>query len=388
MSRSPIWFAFSTFAVLTMLFALAATTPAHAQTFTVIHDFGKGTDGAQPNGAIYEDSAGSIYGATSGGGTTNGGVIYQIDQNGNVTILHNFDPIQGNSPNAGLSFFNGTWLFGVSSSGGANSKGSVFAQQLSPPAFKNVHSFDGTDGESPVGTLVLAADGSGAYGVTSYGGGVRNGGVVYKIDKSGNVTVIYSFMGGSDGKFPSAGLLLDSKGNLYGVTADGGFGFVGVFFRIDPSGTESLIYSFDVGDGANPNSTPVADGTGDAYGTTPFGGRSQDGEVYKLNLSTGNEAIVHYFTGDAFGATPAGNLAKDGRGHLYGVTAAGGDSSCSCGVVYQMNAAGTEAVLHTFTGGDGANPNWLYRDPGTGILYGTTTGGGTYGKGVLFRITP
>jgi uncharacterized repeat protein (TIGR03803 family) len=378
--------------VLAILFAWAATysTPAHAQTYEVIHNFGNGTDGAVPNGAIYTDSAGNIYGATSGGGTSGAGVIYQIDQNGKETILHSFDPSHSIFPTPGLSFFNGTWLFGVTQSGGGSQQGSIFAQQLSPPAFKVVHSFGGPDGSDPVGTLVLALDGSTAYRVTS-SGGAYNQGEVYKIDKSGDVTVIYSFTGGLDGATPAAGLWLDSQANLYGVTAGGGPQDRGVFFRIAPTGEETVLHNFEAITGTLPYSTPVADGMGNVYGTTKTGGgQNGAGVIYRLNLATTNYTVVHTFSSrqTSLGETPIGNLVKDGSGHVYGVTFSGGSSSCECGLVYQMMAAGSYAVLHTFGGNDGANPNWLYRDPTTGVLYGTTVSGGTYGQGVLFRITP
>jgi len=302
--------------VLAILFAWAATysMPAHAQTYEVIHNFGNGTDGAAPSGAIYTDSAGNIFGATLRGGTLNAGVIYKIDQNNNDTILHDFDHVRfGSPPSAGLAFFNGTWLFGITASGGDNQDGSVFAQQLSPPAFKNVRSFNGSDGQVPVGTLVLSADGSSAYGVTS-GGGAHDAGEVYKIGKSGEVTVIYSFTGGSDGGSPSAGLLLDSAGNLYGVASAGGTGFYGVLFRIDPSGKEQVVHNFDEYS-SQPDSALVADGTGNVYGTSAPIRNGNYGVVYRVNLSTGIYTPMHQLVGDQ-GRTPVGNLAKDGRGHL------------------------------------------------------------------------
>jgi len=386
MNRSPREVRICQLYVLALLFALASASAVllHAQTFTVIHNFGNGTDGSQPNGAIYEDSTGNIYGATSNGGMSGVGVIYKIDQNGNETILHNFDPIQGNSPNAGLAFFNGTWLFGITQFGGSNQDGTVFAQQVSPPAFKNVHSFSGSDGQYPVGTLVVSADGATAYGVTS-SGGLREQGEVYQIDKSGNVTVLYSFEGIPDGSLPNAGLLLDSSRFLYGTTAAGGVFRAGTFFRIIP--TYADIYDFQFTTGGEPNSTPIADGMANAYGTTGTGGSGGGGVLYKLNLSTGVYLVLHAFQGAADGSFPVGDLSKDGSGHLYGVTDSGG-SFCNCGVVYRMDATGNEIRLHSFAGPDGANPNWLYRDPATGILYGTTTSGGTYGEGVLFRIMP
>jgi uncharacterized repeat protein (TIGR03803 family) len=375
--------------VVATLFLLATlnASPARAQTYQVFHSFGNGTDGSQPNGAIYTDSAGNIYGATHSGGTSGAGVIYQIDQNGNETILHNFDSVDGNNPLPNLSFFSGTWLFGVSALGGPQNDGTIFAQQLSPPAFKHVHNFSGSDGQDPLGTLAPTADGLSAYGVTS-GGGAHNQGEVYKIDKAGDVTVIYSFTGGVGGSQPATGLSLDSDGNLYGVTSTSGNKGDGVLFRIDSAGNETVIHNFDPSTGAPPNSTPVADGMGNVYGTTSLGGTFNKGVIYGLNLSTGEYSVLHTFVGGADGMFPAGDLVKDGIGHLFGVTTLGGRST-NFGVVYRMDAAGNEIVLYALGGGgDGTYPNRLYRDPVTGTLYGTTSSGGAYGQGVLFRITP
>jgi uncharacterized repeat protein (TIGR03803 family) len=164
-----------------------------------------------------------------------------------------------------------------------------------------------------------------------------------------------------------------------------------VFFRIAPTGEETVLHNFEAITGTLPYSTPVADGMGNVYGTTRTGGgQNGAGVIYRLNLATTNYTVVHTFSSrqTSLGETPIGNLVKDGSGHVYGVTFSGGSSSCECGLVYQMMAAGSYAVLHTFGGNDGANPNWLYRDPTTGVLYGTTVSGGTYGQGVLFRITP
>jgi len=199
--------------------------------------------------------------------------------------------------------------------------------------------------------------------------------------------VLYSFTGGADGSTRFFGLLLDAAGDIYGTTSSGGSANGGVLFRIDPSGNETVIHNFKSQTGSIPNSTLLADGMGNVYGVAGSGGAGSRGVLYRLSLATGAYTVVYAFEGGADGGDPTGNLVKDGSGHLYGTTWTGG-SGRRCGVVYQMDAAGNETVLHEFLSSDGSNPNWLYRDPTTGVLYGTTQYGGNHGGGVLFRITP
>ncbi len=215
------------------------------------------------------------------------------------------------------------------------------------------------------------------------GGGTNNAGVVFKIDPSGHQTVLYSFTGGADGSSPNA-VILDWAGNLYGTTNNGGTAGAGVVFKIDRSGKETVLYSFSGGnDGANPNNV-IRDWKGNLYGTTNYGGASGAGVVFKID-KFGNESTLYTFTGGNDGAYPNFNVALDWLGNLYGTTNNGG--SAGAGVVFKVDGSGHETVLYTFTGGaDGGNPNGVTRDWG-GNLYGTASGGGgPAGAGVVFKI--
>jgi uncharacterized repeat protein (TIGR03803 family) len=119
------------------------------------------------------------------------------------------------------------------------------------------------------------------YGTTYYGG-TANAGVVYKLDTSGHYTVLYSFMGGADGANPYAGVILDSAGNLYGTTEEGGENN-GVVYKLDTTGHETVLYSFTGGaDGAFPYAGVIRDSAGNLYGTTPMA-PPHAGVGYKLN---------------------------------------------------------------------------------------------------------
>jgi len=147
--------------------------------------------------------------------------------------------------------------------------------------------------------------------------------VVFKLDTSGNEPVLYSFKGGTDGRNPSAGVIRDSAGDLYGTTVYGGpsYGSVsyGVLYKVHTSGHETVLYSFTGGaDGANPTAGVIRDSAGNLYGTTYQGGASNAGAVYKVDTS-GNATVLHSFTGADGGQTSSGVI-RDSAGNLYGTT--------------------------------------------------------------------
>jgi uncharacterized repeat protein (TIGR03803 family) len=264
-------------------------------------------------------------------------------------------------------------LYGTTINGGQTIFGTVF--KLDPSGKKIVlyNFMGGTDGSEPHGDLVLDAKGN-LYGTTEYGGnlgvlcggGMQGCGIVFKIDPTGHETVLYSFAGGADGAQPLAGLMLDEAGNLYGTTAGGGIGGCnywavgcGVVFKLDLAGHETVRYSFAGGtDGGVPVSPLVRDSSGNFYGMTSGVGAGSGGTVFKLDTN-GKETILHTFSGVPDGSQPYGTLVRDGAGNLYGTTYGGGifDSSrCNyngCGVVFKVTPSGREYVLYSFAGGPG-----------------------------------
>ena len=268
--------------------------------------------------------------------------------------------------------------------------------------FTMLHSFKGgTDGESPVGGVVRDAAGN-LYGTTEYGGGNtcfggQSCGTVYKVDTTGKETVMHSFTGGADGAFPLAGLILDAAGNLYGTTEYGGnlacnsgVG-CGTVFKMDPTGKETVLYSFTRGvDGAGePFAGVIRDTAGNLYGTTAQGGPFSSGTVFKVD-TTGKETVLYYFTGGwggKDGYLPSGPLIRDAAGNLYGATQLGGNYSF--GTLFKVDSTGKETVLYRFRGGsNGDEPvGGLIMDK-AGDLYGVTQGGGTSYNGTVFKLNP
>ena len=181
---------------------------------------------------------------------------------------------------------------------------------------------------------------------------------------SGSESALYSFSGGSDPKFPYAGLIFDKAGNLYGTTEFGGANNQGTVFEIIPnsngSWNETVLYSFTGStDGGQPYGSLVLDAAGNLYGTTNFGGSSNCnlgcGTVFELTPGSGgwSETVLYTFTGGSDGREPYARLLSDASGNLYGTTMLGGNigSVCStgCGTVFKLTHGSTAGPRACFT---------------------------------------
>jgi uncharacterized repeat protein (TIGR03803 family) len=249
---------------------------------------------------------------------------------------------------------------------------------------------NGIDGYNPAAGVARDKLGN-LYGTTYYGG-TWGYGTVYKVTPTGTETVLYSFTGGSDGSNPYfAGVVLDKAGNMYGTTYYGGANGVGTVFELTPSGTETVLHSFaaDGTDGYNPAAGVVLDKLGNVYGTTYLGGAYGYGTVFKVTPS-GTETVLHSFADNATdGCFPYGAGVVLGKKNvLYGTTYACGANGV--GTVYKLTPSGTETVLHSFVN-DGTDGYYAYTGvvlDKLGNLYGTTYYGGVYGVGTVFKIIP
>jgi len=409
---------------------------------TVLHYFAGGADGAVPYAGVILDAAGNLYGATYQGGTANLGVVYELDANGQETVLYSFlGGADGANPQAGLIFDAAGNLYGTTSAGGNANAGTVF--RLDAAGHETVlYAFTGgADGGAPLAGLVLDPAGN-LYG-TAYEGGTESGnfsfGVVFKLDPTGQETVLHSFTGGDDGGWPGAGLtrspagdlfgttqeggargggvvfrldatanetvlydlkgsiygsgasavILDASGNLYGTSREGGdYGSYGYVFKLDTASHLVSLYSFAGGaNGWHPYAGVIRDAAGNLYGTTLYGGANQvfgNGVVYKLD-ATGRETVLCTFTDAADGIVPSGGVIRDEAGDFFGTTSYGGGSDQ--GVVFKLDANGLYSVLHRFTGGDsGGQPYYGVIRDSAGNLYGTSGNPGN--AGVVFKLDP
>jgi uncharacterized repeat protein (TIGR03803 family) len=413
--------------LLVSVLMLLLSSTARSQTFTVLHTFaGFPNDGKLPYGTLIEDADGNLYGTTVDAGKYGGGTVYEIDSNGNESVLYNFiKDKRGAFPFAGLTLDSAGNLLGTAQFGGdgdcelgTNMCGVVF--RLTKSGTETVvHRFQkpGTGGATPLGGVVIDSEGN-IYGTTQWGGTAKfpGDGVVYKIDATGRETSLHSF-NGADGSLLQSGLVRDSAGNLYGTTQSGGLSTgncnsCGTVFKISPTGKRTVLHSFTGTDGMWPQLANLAmDAAGNLYGTTPNGGdfsctmsSGGCGVVFKIDVA-GNESVIYAFKGGADGWRPEAGLSIGTDGNLYGTAAYGGDLSCpltaqGCGVVFKIDPSGHETVLYTFTGGnDGAHPEGVILDA-KGNLYGTAVLAGAFpsicgspgnlntGCGIVFKITP
>jgi len=316
---------------------------------TVLHNFAGGSkDGSLPYyGDLLLGAAGNLYGTTYQGGAFGAGTVYEVTPTGEEKVIYSFrGRADGGFPWGGLIHDAAGNLYGTTSGRGSGKAcaygcGTVFKLDRAG-GFTLLHTFvGGTDGEYPLSRLLR--DGAGnLYGTTEQGGGSGCGGAgcgtVFKIDTSGKESILYAFAGPPDGQFPVGGLILDKVGNLYGTTFQGGFnGIGGTVFKVDPTGKETVLYSFNLfgGDAGLPYGGLVRDSAGNLYGATSSGGAAFGGAIFEVNAS-GVETVLYSFTGGSDGYIPFSDLIRDAAGNLYGTTSEGGDASCFCGVVFQL----------------------------------------------------
>jgi uncharacterized repeat protein (TIGR03803 family) len=262
---------------------------------TVLYSFKGGKDGEGPFGGVVQDPAGNLYGTAANGGAFGGvcsgggcGTVFKLDTSGKLTVLHTFKGGKdGEFPIAGLVRDGKGNLYGTTSGSGISGDGTVF-RLTATGKFTVLHTFaGGQDGQYPgYGALLLDAAGN-LYGTTVSGGGSAacdgGCGVVYKVDKTAQETVLYRFLGGTDGKSPYSALVPDPAGNLYSTTYAGGSGGLGTVFKLDPAGKETVLYHFSGGkNGATPYAGLFRDAKGNLYGTTYGAGGQGLGVIFKL----------------------------------------------------------------------------------------------------------
>jgi len=463
-NNSEVWYIVAGLGVALLAAPAMAQTPGE----TVLYAFQGGSDGENVVSGLVAGSGGVLYGTTQvgGGGNctiywSNGavvgcGTVFELTppatEGGAWTerILYAFrGGADGAFPNT-LVAGSGGVLYGTALGGGKGASagsgyGVVF--QLTPPATSgaawketDLYSFcaktDCADGAYPDDGLVLA--GGALYGATTDGGSAGDG-TVFKLTLATSTTAekfasIYSFKGGSDGAFPSFGVIAGKSGVLYGATNSGGGtscnsgAGCGIVYELTPPTTagnpytETILYAFPGGsDGANPAGRLSLLSTGALLGAAG-GGAFNYGEVYELAppaVSGGawTESVLTSFDpgnlyGIPGGTFPNGEFVVGGNGSIYGTTYGGGDPNLQMGYYFpgtifeltppiEKGGAWVQSMLYSFQGGtDGLTPVWGLIVGPEGTLYGTTSvGGGTgcpaqayngmnIGCGTVFQFTP
>lgn len=348
---------------LTVLLALSM----QAQSYKVIYTFDSGTNAWAPAVGLSIDSNGNLYGTTIVGGGQGDcpphwlgcGTVFQLTYTGTdwaEMVLHGFNGPYGTSAIAA------------------------------------------TDGAYPYARAIIGPDGS-LYGTTHEG--ARGGGTVYQLTRSGDrwtETVLHRFLGGEDGMYPYGDVIFDNAGNLYGTTVGGGSYRWGTVFQLSKSGSrwsKSILYSFQGGsDSGSPYAGIVFDKAGNLYGTTGGGGSDECeysgvncGTVFQLTRSeTGwREKIIYNFHDHQYGGFPSG-LIIDPAGNLYGTIC---ESFEGVGWVFGLSRYGDSWVFHLLSSLPGSSCGFtgtLTLDS-AGNLYGTTTNGGAYDRGTIYKLT-
>ena len=329
-------------------------------TETVLHSFSDaGIGGSWPNDRVTMDASGNLYGTTFFGGASGVGTVFELSPgSGGIwteKILHNFatDGSDGTYPHTSLIFDAAGNLYGTTAGGGASGDGTVF--ELSPAS----------------------------------GGGWNE--------------TVFSFSG-SNGAAPYGALIFDAAGNLYGTTANGGGSTActagcGTVFELMPNAgggwTERVLHSFHKADGANPSAALVFDSAGFLYGIAGGGGAYNYGTVFELGRradGSWRQRTLHNFNANGRdGYYPQGALILDAAGNLYGTASAGGAHGRGAAFELQRSLAWSEKILYSFSrnsGGDDFDPFSGLIFDSAGNLYGTAESGGTQGYGAVFEITP
>jgi uncharacterized repeat protein (TIGR03803 family) len=295
-----------------------------------------------------------------------------------INVLYNFNGLTA-SPGT-FAFGPGGVMYGVASQGGSAGHGTIYSFDPKTGAFTVLYNFlGGADGALPVPGLVLDRDI--LYGATE-GGGPSNAGTVFGFDtKTATEHVLHSFSG-SDGYGPSFGPIFAGDGNLYGTAGGGLAVYDGVVYKVDiKTGDESVIHEFSGSDGMSPNALTLGP-SGLLYGSTRYGGQGEYGTVFSLDTNT--SALTSFnFSGDNNLYGPMYNVVFGNNGYLYGATVGG--------IVYACNlSSGAITIAYQFPGYQGYLLNGPLAIDTSGVVYGTTDVSeyDKRNKGSIFRFDP
>jgi len=267
--------------------------------------------------------------------------------------------------------------------------GRLFKINKNGSGYTVLYSFPRIESDSGAQPNGLAQGNDGALYGTTQNGGSSSEGSVFTLTTEGNAyTVLHNFStSGGDGQSPQAALVEGSEGALYGTTAGGGSNGQGTVFKLNKDGsTYRVLYSFNGSDGAGPYGRLVEGRDGALYGTTSRRGENDAGAVFKLNKDGSSYRVLHSFSGSD-GAWHYGGLVEGSDGVLYGTTSGGG--SAGMGTVFKLNKSGSGySVLRSFStnGIDGQYPVAALVEGSDGGLYGTTRYGGTHGGGTVLKL--
>jgi hypothetical protein len=435
------------------LIACASFAQGQATSYIDLHDFGgtvrnadgkSGLDGEGPQAGITFDKEGNMYGTTSvGGPNKSGGTVWEITTTDDYLDLHDFggtvinadgkSGLDGNYPQAGVTFDSSGNMYGVTFYGGPSNYGMVW-EITTEKAYLDLHDFGGTttnvdgktgpDGMCPNGTIVFDSEGN-MYGTANIGGGNNYEGMVWEITKLHVYSDIHDFGGkilnshgvaATDGFVPNAGITFDAAGDMFGTTSSGaansaaglGDGMVWEITKLkayvdvhDFGGTIINANGKSGPDGLTPTAAVCFDSAGNMFGTATYGGANnaqiptnQNGMVWEITKA-GSYKDLHDFGGSIInsdgvagidGGYPSSPVILDSAGNLFGT--AGNAGPNASGLVFEITTAGVYKDLHDFGAlalkpwgalvPDGQYAGFGLTFGPNGNLFGTTLFGGDY----------
>jgi uncharacterized repeat protein (TIGR03803 family) len=365
-------------------------------------------DGTGSSNSLMLASDGNFYGATVSGGTLMNGVLFKLTPDGTYTDIHNFGftPDGATVVTSLMEAFDGN-LYGVTDSGGANYRGTIFQYNLSTGVFTTVYNF--VVGGGSYSQLIDDAKGH-LYGSTSYDGLNGLGNIFSWNYKTNSYVDVYDFKNGVDGQHPWGGILVASDGRIYGTSRFGGptdhtgtgFGD-GVAWSVDVQGTDfKVIHNFGASatDGYSPVQGFVEGSDHSLYSTTLYGGKDCSandnsngcGTLYKITPNGGNPTYtqVYAFSLSAGqGTNPQhGSPTLGGDGRLYVVGPQGGPTGY--GQLMAFTTAGVFTDVHDFAAlgasDTSGTPTAAVLEDQLGNLWGGTITGAENQNGDIFKI--
>jgi len=394
------------FLLFLLLFLTLSAPPAQAQTYNVLHNFSRGIDGAQPQATLTRDQEGNFYGTANN-------TVFKLANKGSGWVLNplyvfhlGYDGYYAASPVTigpdgtlyGTTYQGGNLNLCPGGGGGVPGCGAVYnvkpvarvpASVLAFWSETVLYAFNGppNDGEYPLYSALIFDQEGNLYGTTSSGGS-SGGGTVFELAPSGGwtETILHNFDNGPGGSTPYAGVIMDKAGNLYGTTSNRD-----AVYQLSPTQNgwvETVLHSFQGDDGWGAYGGLVMDQFGNLYGATFGGGANDSGVIYELSpsLDGWTYRILYNFSG---GGGPYDTLTLDAAGSLYGTATYCGANGL--GMVFkltQSNGTWTLTDLQDFSSDTEWAPVGGVTFDTNGNLYGTASGGGLYGWGVVWQITP
>ncbi len=411
-------------------YAPAATTNTKLYSFPALPGTATGT---RPICGLAQASNGLLYGFAAAGGANAFGTIFSFNLTGSVYAkLYDFAAATGRTPLAEFIQAPNGVLYAAASAGGANSGGAIFSWNIGTATYTDLVDLNSTTGYSPFSRMTLNSNGL-LYGTTS-AGGTNDAGVIYSFNTGTNAyAVVYNMntnaysdtWGGviedpngtlvclagegsdggagalfkyvlststattlvpfafSNGAAPRGRLLKASNGLFYGVTSAGGTSSAGVLFSIDPATSSyTLLKHLSSATGTVPLGTPV-EVSGKLYGLCSSGGTTDGGTLFEYTISTNTWVVKVDLSLSPGGTIPQNGLFKASNGKLYGSTSAAGLNGQGTFFEYTPGAT-TVTQRKDLSIADGTQPLGDVIEASNGLLYGTTSANGAFGKGTIF----